>query len=177
MKRNIVENVPDDAAQPNGWNNVSAGLLESIKEPVKGVGGVNTPTASTRNIVKSVPEDTSLPNGWKKSSAGPDNPASGKRRVRGKLSVKEVKEMKMSCHNIEGMFKKKLEKLSAVSVTTKNGQQSTPLGPIADLSSEVQCTGVQSVGSPCEPLCTRDGFNSITYRAVTHTKKSPLGKL
>ena len=78
----------------------------------------------------------------------------------------------MSCHNIEGMFKKKLEKLPAVSVTTEDGQQSTPLGPIADLSSEVQCTGVQSMGSPGEPLCTRAGFSNITYRGTTDRRKA-----
>ena len=40
-------------------------------------------------------------------------------------------------------------------MTTEDGQESTPIGPIADLDLGMQCTVVQSVGSPWEPLCTR----------------------
>ena len=121
---------------------------------------MNTPTASQRNIVKPV------------VSAKPATPASSKRRVRGKLSQKEIREMKISCHNIQGMFKKNLEQLPTVSVTREDGQQITPLGPIADLDLEIQCTAVQSVGSPGEPLCTRAGFNNITYRGKTDMRKA-----
>jgi hypothetical protein len=127
---------------------------------VRGEGGVNTPTASQRNIVKPV------------VSAKQATQASSKRRVRGKLSEKEIRENKISCHNIRGMFIKNLEHLPTVSVTREDGKQITPLGPIADLDLEIQCTAVQSVGSPGEPLCTRAGFKNITYRGKTDMRKA-----
>ena len=83
-----------------------------------------------------------MPGGWGEPSATTGGPAKGKGRIRGKLSVKEIKEMKKSCHNIEGMFLN--QKLPTIKVTSEDVQHNTSLGPSATLVSSEECTGVQS---------------------------------
>ena len=168
--RNIIEYVPNDASEPDGWKAVKNRTLEPAEGPRERVSSVNTPTTSKRNIVTDVPEDKAVPGGWMESPTTTGDPAKGKRRVRGKLSVKEIQEMKKSCHNIEGMFLK--QKLPTIKVTAEDVQHNTSLGPSATLVSSKECTGVQSVHSPGKPLCTRAGLSNITIRSTSDMRKA-----
>ena len=129
--RNIIKDVPNDASDPDGRKAVKTGTLEPAEGPRERVASLNTPSASKRNTFMNVPEDKAVPGGWREPSATTGGPAKGKRRIRGKLSVKEIKEMKKSCHNIEGMFLN--QKLPTIKVTSEDVQHNTSLGTSATL--------------------------------------------
>ena len=163
-----------------------------IKELVVGEVGVNAPTASMRNTIKpseannagetmpkgwksGMNEDENVPKGWKDGK--PATPASSSRRKWGKLTKKEIISNKKSCHNIQGMFLKKMEHLPSVSVTLGEGQESILLGPEGDgqtssllgATASKYSTFVQPLGSPEKPLSTRRGFTNFTN--ITNRKK------
>ena len=137
----------EDETIPEGWKvKPEENLLD---EACLGrVGGVHTPTASWRNKVK--PEVDI-------KTVKLESPVT-RRRVRGRLSKREVIQMKKSCHNIEEMLKMKKD------ITPNNiifKEQDEPLGP--------------KVAAPnivlCEPVCVQTGSSvHIVHSDQNHLK-------